>query len=527
MFDDFLFITQKKVEKLVRRYYECHFMTRDEVDIPFEGLLPDVHTSYLLSSLMNLPVSYESLDASGPWLVFWILHSLELLAVKISEDLSSKVISYLKSCQSKSGGFGGGPDQLPHLAPTYAAVAALCILKKNEAFEIIDRENLCKFFAKCFQSDGSFTMHDGGETDIRGVYCALSVCRLLNLKFKSEKITSIDRWISECQTYEGGFGATPSCEAHGGYTFCGLASYSMLYDLKNANGENFQKKSFPNIDLPKLMKWVSYKQMSFEGGFQGRTNKLVDACYSFWQGAVFPLLYSLNRKLDSSIANFTFDTNALEQYILICCQKPTGGFIDKPGKNRDLYHTAYALSGLSITKGEMTKNSNDSDDEDFIPLKLTDPVINITPEAIENAVSLKMSHLAASDVKDPYENELFRKLTGPNDVGDDPSVVHHYLKLWHDFKNAQGRKFENFDDEKKRFLIFVDNYHKIQHHNLQYKLGLSTFTMAVNQFADKEPHEICCGGLKPRDTEKKCCGKIYTVLTPKRENAGYDPFILE
>ena len=24
---------------------------------------------------------------------------------------------------------------------------------------------------------------------------------------------------------------------------------------------------------------------------QGRTNKLVDGCYSFWQGGVFPLIY--------------------------------------------------------------------------------------------------------------------------------------------------------------------------------------------------------------------------------------------
>jgi len=27
-----------------------------------------------------------------------------------------------------------------------------------------------------------------------------------------------------------------------------------------------------------------------EGGFNGRTNKLVDGCYSFWQGGVFPIL---------------------------------------------------------------------------------------------------------------------------------------------------------------------------------------------------------------------------------------------
>lgn len=35
------------------------------------------------------------------------------------------------------------------------------------------------------------------------------------------------------------------------------------------------------------------KQMKFEGGFQGRTNKLVDGCYSFWQGGAFPIIYEL------------------------------------------------------------------------------------------------------------------------------------------------------------------------------------------------------------------------------------------
>jgi protein farnesyltransferase subunit beta len=30
--------------------------------------------------------------------------------------------------------------------------------------------------------------------------------------------------------------------------------------------------------------------MRLEGGFQGRPNKLVDGCYSFWVGGLFPLL---------------------------------------------------------------------------------------------------------------------------------------------------------------------------------------------------------------------------------------------
>ena len=32
--------------------------------------------------------------------------------------------------------------------------------------------------------------------------------------------------------------------------------------------------------------------MKYEGGFQGRSNKLVDGCYSFWQGGMFPLVPS-------------------------------------------------------------------------------------------------------------------------------------------------------------------------------------------------------------------------------------------
>ena len=30
--------------------------------------------------------------------------------------------------------------------------------------------------------------------------------------------------------------------------------------------------------------------------FQGRTNKLVDGCYSFWVGGIFPLLHQLLNK---------------------------------------------------------------------------------------------------------------------------------------------------------------------------------------------------------------------------------------
>jgi protein farnesyltransferase subunit beta len=79
--------------------------------------------------------------------------------------------------------------------------------------------------------------------------------------------------------------------------------------------------------------------MTTEGGFQGRTNKLVDGCYSFWQGGVFPLLdqayVSKTRSVDaivaSEVSGWMFDEDALQKYILVCCQD-AGGLRDKPGK---------------------------------------------------------------------------------------------------------------------------------------------------------------------------------------------------
>lgn len=46
-----------------------------------------------------------------------------------------------------------------------------------------------------------------------------------------------DKWIKftgncivlcSCQTYEGGFAGYPGLEAHGGYTFCGVAALTLL-----------------------------------------------------------------------------------------------------------------------------------------------------------------------------------------------------------------------------------------------------------------------------------------------------------
>ncbi|XP_050037466.2 protein farnesyltransferase subunit beta [Dermacentor andersoni] len=329
---------QKKVEKSVDGFFKA---TQAAVKL-HEGcprLQRERHVAFLMKGLSHLPQAYQDLDASRPWLCYWILHSLELLEVSLYSEMKSSIAGFLGKCQHPEGGFSGGPGQQAHLAPTYAAVNALSILGTKEAYKVINRNTLYSFLRRMKQPNGSFIMHDGGEADVRGAYCALSVAKLTNT-FTPSLFEGTAEWVVKCQTYEGGFGGVPGMEAHGGYTFCGFAALVFL-----------KRETLCNMN--KLLRWLVNRQMRFEGGFQGRTNKLVDGCYSFWQGGVFPLLHKVLFSLGNeclSMESWMFDQDALQEYILICCQEPAGGLIDKPGKPRDYYHTCYLLSGLSVAQ---------------------------------------------------------------------------------------------------------------------------------------------------------------------------------
>eukprot|EP00903_Cladosiphon_okamuranus_P013427 g12507.t1 len=235
------------------------------------------HTSYLMRGLNGLGPGFISLDASRPWMIYWILHSLDLLDHLPEEAMLDRIQQTVLSCQDvENGGFGGGPQQLPHGAPMYASVLALLLIGTPEAYNGIDRPALYRFFMSLKHASGGFRMHDDGEVDARGTYTVIAVASLLNL-LTDELTEGVADFAARCQTYEGGFGGEPWNEAHGGYTFCAFASLVIL-------------GAFERADLEGLRRWLCARQMRAEGGFQGRTNKLVDGCYSFWQGGAVALL---------------------------------------------------------------------------------------------------------------------------------------------------------------------------------------------------------------------------------------------
>ena len=77
-------------------------------------LFKEKHIKYLKKNLGDLTQGFACLDASRPWMVYWICHALYLLGDEPT-DRYGDVINTLKSMQSSLGGYGGGPQQLSHL----------------------------------------------------------------------------------------------------------------------------------------------------------------------------------------------------------------------------------------------------------------------------------------------------------------------------------------------------------------------------------------------------------------------------
>lgn len=335
---------QHSCEENVLAFFKHVWLSGAQAEICLQR---EAQLAWLKRGFTSLPPNFAGLDASRPWFVFWIAHAMEVLG-DFDDHWAPKVASFLSHCQDPTGGFAGGPSQLPHLAPTYAAVSALMVAGTEEAYQVVDRAAMYDFLMRMKSPEGGFKMHDEGETDMRGCYCAIAVASMLHI-LTDELMEGIPEYICRCQTWEGGIAGEEGLEAHGGYSYCGLAT---LCIAGKADA----------LDLHGFLKWAVHKQMTHEGGFQGRANKLVDSCYSFWQGAIFPLLHEAFRQGGSEKVPLPkdhcwFAPEPLQMYLLLACQHPAGGLRDKPNKSADFYHTCYALSGMAVSQYDVSNHT--------------------------------------------------------------------------------------------------------------------------------------------------------------------------
>lgn len=161
---------QSALEKKVLPYYQELEQFQPEELAEVLQLLRSAHVQYLHNGLGQLSAAFASLDASRPWICYWILHSLALLDAKLPTKPNAKdVVFFLSCCQSPEGGYGGGPMQMAHLAPTYAAVCSLVTLGTDAALKSINRAQIFEFLKEmCIPEDkgGGVSVHRGRYTAV-------------------------------------------------------------------------------------------------------------------------------------------------------------------------------------------------------------------------------------------------------------------------------------------------------------------------------------------------------------------------
>ena len=377
---------QERTELSVLKFFEeFGFSTKSSEEYEGEAKYYRLlHYNFAKKLMSELPNGYTSLDAGFPWLVYWITNIIQMSKdnYEISHDNKMQLVQILKELQHEDGGFCGTPKGYAHLISSYAAVMAIVNLGIPEAYDIIDIPKMKNFLLKMKNNEfevnkapsytdkngvylitrdkdndfisyhtafpGTFQNHVNGESDLRSTYCAMVIASTLNLinydDLDNDLITKgVVNNIKNCQTFEGGLGPEPYCEAHGGYSYCGIATLVMLNKLDE-------------IDTDSFLRWLVNRQMIKEGGFNGRTNKLVDSCYSFWQGSIFNMIYMGNKKFTYDM-ELLYDQLSLQAYILFACQNTKmGGLVDKPGKHPDLFHTNYASAGLILSQKCLVDN---------------------------------------------------------------------------------------------------------------------------------------------------------------------------
>lgn len=172
--------------------------------------------------------------------------------------------------------------------------------------------------------NGAFTGDEFGEIDTRFSYCAVASLALLG-KLDMLDVKKTLSFIRTYQNFDGGYGAIPGSESHGGNVFCVVSLLSILGHLDDC------------IDREALIEWLVWRQLP-GGGLNGRPEKLEDVCYSWW---ILSSLFTLK-------ASHLIDSNRLREFILKCQDTIEGGFSDRPGDVGDVFHTLFGLAGLSF-----------------------------------------------------------------------------------------------------------------------------------------------------------------------------------
>ncbi|CAG8927691.1 unnamed protein product [Penicillium salamii] len=291
-----------------------------------------LHTSKHVTYVKNLDTRKDELEY---WLtehlrlngVYWGLTALHLLGHPDALP-RDETVNFVLSCQSDSGGFGAAPGHDAHMLYTVSAVQILATIDAINELEKRGRggkEKVGSFIANLQNEDGSFMGDQWGETDTRFLYGALNALSLLRLMHLVDVPKAVT-YVQSCENLDGAYGIRPGTESHAGQVFTCIGALAIAGRLDLVNKD-------------RLGAWLSERQIE-SGGFNGRPEKLADACYTWWVGSSLAMIDRLH----------WIDGKKLSAFVLQCQDPDAGGFADRPGNMVDVYHTHFSLAGLSLLK---------------------------------------------------------------------------------------------------------------------------------------------------------------------------------
>lgn len=147
------------------------------------------------------------------------------------------------------------------------------------------------------KEDGSFMGDQWGETDTRFLYGALNALSLLGL-LDLVDIPKAVSYVQSCENFDGAYGVTPGAESHSGQVFTCVGALTIAGRLDLVNKD-------------RLGAWLSERQID-KGGFNGRPEKLPDACYAWWVGSSLAMIDRLH----------WIDGKKLASFVLQCQVRP-------------------------------------------------------------------------------------------------------------------------------------------------------------------------------------------------------------
>ncbi|RMZ87778.1 hypothetical protein DV736_g5003, partial [Chaetothyriales sp. CBS 134916] len=187
----------------------------------------------------------------------------------------------------------------PSLANTFLALLMLLML--GDDLGRLRKEELARWVKGLQSERGGFAEELPGEKgrvqkkeaeelsrdDMRMCYCAAGIACILGPGYECVDVAKLRRFVVNAQDYEAGVGQNWAME-----------------------------------------------------GFNGRTNKMADTCYCFWNLSALDILGM------SNLANY----DALRCYLLDKTQHKIGGFSKAPGEYPDLMHSYLGLAALAVMK---------------------------------------------------------------------------------------------------------------------------------------------------------------------------------